>query len=135
MCACTADRVLVFVKSPLLQGNALQSVVKLFATLLSAKAKDLTYAGLVETLLGIVTPAMALQSNMVVAQCVAAMAKVVPAQEGNSTVQLFAKRVQETKEEHVRQIALLVLGEIGREKDFSEFKGIEGACSQGNRAL
>ena len=72
---------LIFIKSPLLQGNALTSVVKLFPALLQARS-GLSYGGLVDMLLGIVTPGLALPSNMVIAQCVAAMAKSATSEVG-----------------------------------------------------
>jgi len=124
------DRVLNFLKSPLLQGNALTSVVRLFPVLLQTKGSGLSYSQLVDMLLSVVTPGLALASSMVVAQCVAAMAKSVQASEGQATVERFMKRVSDAKEDHVRQISLLVLGELGRDRDLSEHKDIEDVLFQ-----
>jgi hypothetical protein len=115
---------LIFIKSPLLQGAALQSVVKLFQQLLVTPNKELSYSQLVDLLLSVVTPTISLQSGMVIAQCISTMAQNVPAAAALTTVHRFASSVTDAKDDHVRQISLLVLGEFGRDRDLSEHKTI-----------
>jgi cullin-associated NEDD8-dissociated protein 1 len=121
------SRVLEFLKSPMLQGQALSSVVKLFQNFL--QAKETSYSSLLGTLLAVVDEKLSLTQALPVAQCVAAIAKkTTTLSSGNSvllkeTVDGFVKTVSDTKATpHAKMVALLTIGEIGRDTNLTAHK-------------
>ncbi len=100
-----------------------------------AKSTETSYASLVSTLLGVVDEKLSFNQALPVAQCVAAMAKRTAALSAapnaaaggpallRETVDGFIKTVNDAKAApHSKMVALLTLGEIGRDSDLTNHK-------------
>lgn len=123
--------VLTLVKSPLLQGAALQSMLDLFQALVVAGLPGLGYR---ELLAMLVAPVTALDGQVLhkqayhsLAKCVAALTAQFP-EEALSVAQRFLDDIQHhpTNDSHFI-FALLVLGEIGRHMDLSSLRNLQPA--------
>eukprot|EP01083_Nonionella_stella_P042265 114251_1 len=110
-----------FVRSPLVQGAALSSLLDLCRTILrspGARAANITPARLRAHFARAVSEDLPKQSARAVAQCVAVVCLEAPAAEMGDVVQEFLVDV-DSKQEEVASIALLCLGELGRRRDLS----------------
>jgi cullin-associated NEDD8-dissociated protein 1 len=121
-------RILVFLKSPLLQGQALHSLVQLFQAFLLLRAVN--YSELTEKLLNLVQNSKDYNHNsaMAIAQVIAGIIKSTQLQPAqfNAAIQNFLGIVQNnTNNENLIELSLLILGEIGREHNLANEKAIE----------
>lgn len=117
-------RVVVFIKSPLLQGNVLAAVVDLFCCFLRTSNKDLTYDKLLKILMKSVDASFSFRSCTTVAKCVGAMARTGTQEQATATINQFSKLSQSEQGKDTR-LALLILGAIGREQDLSSHKLVD----------
>ena len=120
--------------SPRLQGVALSSLIRfLQACVASAKSAALQYTSLLGMLLQQVSTQAGQKLNkstyLAIAQCVAGTTEKASDKQANETVSKFVAEIVNAKEldEH-SQIALLVLGEMGRRRDLTAHAGLEAAC-------
>eukprot|EP01126_Amoeba_proteus_P036246 TRINITY_DN3689_c0_g3_i2.p1 TRINITY_DN3689_c0_g3~~TRINITY_DN3689_c0_g3_i2.p1 ORF type:complete len:1224 (-),score=235.63 TRINITY_DN3689_c0_g3_i2:455-4126(-) len=102
-------------RSSLLQGVALQSLLKLFKELVCCKSKKVTFDILLQGLTSIISPDLARQSYNSIAQCIAVLvanseASVRP------TVTRFCSEASVGSNHH-KLLAIFVLGEIGSRID------------------
>eukprot|EP00455_Lapot_gusevi_P028577 TRINITY_DN3053_c0_g2_i1.p1 TRINITY_DN3053_c0_g2~~TRINITY_DN3053_c0_g2_i1.p1 ORF type:complete len:1239 (+),score=571.04 TRINITY_DN3053_c0_g2_i1:71-3787(+) len=117
-------RVLAFLRSPLLQGQVLTSLMKLFQTMLFASYPELNYAAIMQSLMRSVTPDLPKQSFSAFAQCVATVATSAPLEVTNQTVAEFLNAIQGNTA-YTTRMALMSIGEIGRQIDLSHHANIE----------
>lgn len=112
--------ILVLVKSSLLQGAALNSMLEFFQALVQAGIPDLGYRELLSMLVAPVTQQTVLhkQAYHSLAKCAAALT-ITCHQEAQSVVEQFIKDVQTPQSDAQHIFALLVIGEIGRHVDLS----------------
>jgi cullin-associated NEDD8-dissociated protein 1 len=128
--------------SPLLQGLVLSSLIKFLQACVVSGATDdddnekspLHYNKLLMVLMSPVTTTtgcMSRSAYLSIAQCVAGTTKCASDVQAEATVTRFVGEVVSSKELGVSsQLALLVLGEIGRSRDLSAHSGLEAACLQ-----
>lgn len=113
--------VIKFIKSPLLQGIVLQSVVNLFSHLISGEESDAfkTFEQLRDILMN-QPEFLPIANCIVIASCVAVMIARLTTQQQDSVVDGFVQKIsandQDTRSQH---LCLLVLGEVGRETALS----------------
>eukprot|EP01127_Copromyxa_protea_P015661 TRINITY_DN4544_c0_g1_i1.p1 TRINITY_DN4544_c0_g1~~TRINITY_DN4544_c0_g1_i1.p1 ORF type:complete len:1238 (+),score=400.75 TRINITY_DN4544_c0_g1_i1:38-3751(+) len=111
-------------KSSLLQGIALQSLLKLFKELVTSKSKKVTYDSLLAGLTGIVAPELSRQSFSSIAQCVAVL--VANSEAGTKdTIQKFVSDVKSAKSDHQKLLAIFAIGEIGTRVDLSSYADLK----------
>eukprot|EP01087_Luapelamoeba_hula_P011790 TRINITY_DN324_c0_g1_i1.p1 TRINITY_DN324_c0_g1~~TRINITY_DN324_c0_g1_i1.p1 ORF type:complete len:1220 (+),score=279.85 TRINITY_DN324_c0_g1_i1:138-3797(+) len=110
-------KILDLVTSPLLQGLALESLLSLYSSLVTANANKFGFPVLLDSLLSMSGKSLSKQSQSSVAQCVAALC-VAAKPEASKTVDRFVDQVKKGKDGNQVQ-ALLCLGEIGRRVDLS----------------
>ncbi|XP_074601185.1 cullin-associated and neddylation-dissociated 1 [Brevipalpus obovatus] len=119
---------LVLVKSPLLQGTALQSVLDFFQALVRSSFPGLDYNTLVEQLIAPVYsmnnstaqqhPPLHKQAYHSIAKCVAAIS-IIDAEQSIRAVMNFIPHTTEGQPSQIRLFALLTIGEIGKNVDLS----------------
>ncbi|KAL6064787.1 Cullin-associated NEDD8-dissociated protein 1 [Balamuthia mandrillaris] len=117
-------QVLALVRSPLLQGLALESLLSLYATLVKAEAKKFGFAELLDSLLAASTQEATKQSLANIAKCIAALVVSVDVDNRKATVDKFIADIRKGKKENSKVLALLSLGEIGRQVDLNGHKGL-----------
>ncbi|XP_076241308.1 cullin-associated and neddylation-dissociated 1 isoform X2 [Calliopsis andreniformis] len=111
--------ILVLVKSPLLQGVALNSMLDFFQALVQADIPGLGYRELLSMLIAPVSQSVLhKQAYHSLAKCAAALT-ITWHQEAQAVVEQFLKDVQNPKTDAQHIFALLVIGEIGRHVDLS----------------
>lgn len=115
--------ILTLVKSPLLQGAALESMLEFFQALVSCRLPGLGYHDVLKLLvrpvaLGSPTNTLHKQAFHSLAKCVAAIT-VIYEQEALPVVEQFMKDVVGANNDAQHVFALLVIGEIGRHIDLS----------------
>ncbi|XP_048590232.1 cullin-associated NEDD8-dissociated protein 1 [Nematostella vectensis] len=125
--------IMVLVKSPLLQGGALNAMLTLITELVNSGIKGMTFSSLFEMLvLPIYAPQPGVQmihkqAYYSIAKCVAALTMSCPV-EGEAVVNRFVKDIQSSKvTDSVRLFSLLSLGEIGKHVDLSNHKDLAAA--------
>lgn len=111
-------------QSSLLQGIALQSLLKLFKELVTSKSKKVTYDSLLSGLTSIVTPELSRQSFSSIAQCIAVL---VANSEGSAqeTINKFVSEAKSAKTEHQKLLAIFSIGEIGTRVDLSGYSDLK----------
>jgi cullin-associated NEDD8-dissociated protein 1 len=110
----------VLLRSSLLQGLALESLLAVYAELTTINTKQASFDSLLESLTSIVSKkgeALSKQSFSSVAQALAAITLNAPTDKRAQTVERFIKDVSAGKDDQLRLLALLSLGEIGRRTD------------------
>lgn len=111
--------ILVLVKSPLLQGVALNSMLDFFQALVQADIPGLGYRALLSMLIAPVSQSVLhKQAYHSLAKCAAALT-ITWHQEAQAVVEQFLKDVQNPQSDAQHIFALLVIGEIGRHVDLS----------------
>lgn len=115
--------ILTLVKSPLLQGAALDSMLEFFQALVSCRLPGLGYHDVLKLLvrpvaLGSPTNTLHKQAFHSLAKCVAAIT-VIYEHEALPVVEQFMKDVVGANNDAQHVFALLVIGEIGRHIDLS----------------
>ena len=111
--------VLLLVRSSLLQGTALNSMLEFFQALVQAGIPDLGYRELLEMVIApIPQGGLHKQAYHSLAKCAAALT-ITCRQEAQSVVEQFIKDVQNPQSDVQTMFALLVIGEIGRHVDLS----------------
>ncbi|XP_043472361.1 cullin-associated NEDD8-dissociated protein 1 [Leptopilina heterotoma] len=117
--------ILVLVKSPLLQGAALNSMLEFFQALVQAGVPGLSYRELLSMLVAPVNiPQLHKQAYHSLAKCAAALTIMWP-QEAIGVVGQFLKDVQNPQSDARHIFALLVIGEIGRHVDLSNISSLK----------
>ncbi|PSC76088.1 cullin-associated NEDD8-dissociated 1 isoform B [Micractinium conductrix] len=127
-CAATVcDKVLpqaiALVKSPLLQGSALEALQAFFHALVSSGAKGAS----ADQLLGHLTvagtePDASRSAQHAAAQCFAVLSAASGQGGVNATVERLLRVLQDPKQDDThKRFALLCIGELGRRADFSAF--------------
>ncbi|XP_060825197.1 cullin-associated NEDD8-dissociated protein 1 isoform X1 [Bombus pascuorum] len=117
--------ILVLVKSPLLQGVALNSMLEFFQALVQADIPGLGYRELLSMLLAPVSQSVLhKQAYHSLAKCAAALT-ITWHQEAQAVVEQFLKDVQNPQSDAQHIFALLVIGEIGRHVDLSEISSLK----------
>lgn len=107
-------------RSSLLQGLALESLLTLYAELVTSNAKQASFDTLLESLISIVSKkgeALSKQSFSSIAQTIASITASAPADKRSATVERFTKEVSSSKDDSLRLLCLLSLGEVGRRVD------------------
>ncbi|XP_012274263.1 cullin-associated NEDD8-dissociated protein 1 [Orussus abietinus] len=111
--------ILVLVKSALLQGAALNSMLEFFQALVQADIPGLGYRELLSMLVAPVAQSVLhKQAYHSLAKCAAALT-ITWHQEAQCVVEQFLKDVQNPQNDAQHIFALLVIGEIGRHVDLS----------------
>jgi len=111
-------------KSSLLQGAALQSLLRLFKELVTSKSKKVSYEGLLSDLSALATPELSRQSFSSIAQCISVLVSNNP--EGSqSTINKFIGNIHSAKQDHQKLLALFSIGEIGTMVDLGEFPDLK----------
>ncbi|XP_014472303.1 PREDICTED: cullin-associated NEDD8-dissociated protein 1 [Dinoponera quadriceps] len=117
--------ILVLVKSPLLQGVALNSMLEFFQALVQAEVPGLGYRELLAMLVVPVTQSVLhKQAYHSLAKCAAALT-ITWHQEAQGIVEQLLKDVQNPQNDAQHIFALLVIGEIGRHVDLSEINSLK----------
>ncbi|XP_031563225.1 cullin-associated NEDD8-dissociated protein 1-like isoform X2 [Actinia tenebrosa] len=130
--ATTLPAVMELVKSPLLQGGALNAMLTLLTGLVNSGIKGMAFSNLFEMLvLPIYAPQgsqhLHKQAYYSIAKCVAALTISCP-NDGELVVNTFVKDIQSSKVlDAVRLFSLLSLGEIGKHVDLSSHKDLAAA--------
>ncbi|CAA6667789.1 unnamed protein product [Spirodela intermedia] len=121
---------LALVRSSLLQGQALQSLQRFFASLVHSA--NTSFDSLLDALLSSAKPSpqsggLAKQALFSVAQCVAVLCLAAGDQKCSSTVEMLKSILGDDSSSNSakQHLALLCLGEIGRRKDLSAHAHIE----------
>lgn len=119
-------RVLPTLKSPLLQGDNLQSVLILFKQLATASAIPSTE--LLQMLLSCLDAGCSPHNCRAVAQCATAVISTGENAAARATMQGFIKDIHSAETPLQRkQLALLILGEYGADHDLTSLQGAEDA--------
>ncbi|XP_024947857.1 cullin-associated NEDD8-dissociated protein 1 isoform X2 [Cephus cinctus] len=117
--------ILVLVKSPLLQGAALNSMLEFFQALVQAGIPGLGYRELLSMLVAPVSQSVLhKQAYHSLAKCAAALT-ITWHQEAQCVVEQFLKDVQNPQSDAQHIFALLVIGEIGRHVDLSSIGSLK----------
>ncbi|XP_057661547.1 cullin-associated NEDD8-dissociated protein 1 isoform X2 [Diorhabda carinulata] len=134
-------QIMVLVKSPLLQGTALQSMLDFFKALVQSNLPGLNYDSLLRLLL---MPIMNLSSNSPAAlhkQAFYSLAKCVAAitvtfhSHALPVIPQFINEIQTASTDSKQIFALLVVGEIGREIDLTSIPNLKQVIFQSFSAL
>jgi len=105
-------------KSALLQGSVLDSVLLLFKEMLNSKSKDLSYDALLSGLIALGSAEhLPKQSYHSIAQCIATLVANNDAKD--ATVSKFVEDTVKGKTDSVKLLSLYCIGEIGRRVDLS----------------
>jgi len=123
----TYPKAVELVQSSLLQGQALQALLSLFAELVSIQDKKLTYDVLLDNLLGLTKKPLAKQCYSSIAQAAAVVsASTSDAGKRDATVQRFIKDVQTKAADDTPQlVALLCLGDLGRRVNLEKVDSLQ----------
>jgi len=122
---------LELLKSSLLQGLALESMLALFQEMVKTNTKQLSFESLLEAILNVVhkhpesSGPLARQAYSSVAQCVAVLTATLKESARNATVERFINDAKSGRTESVRLLAFYCLGEIGRRTDLSNSKEVK----------
>ncbi|XP_046829916.1 cullin-associated NEDD8-dissociated protein 1 isoform X2 [Vespa crabro] len=117
--------ILVLVKSPLLQGVALSSMLEFFQALVQADIPGLGYRELLSMLVAPVNQSVLhKQAYHSLAKCAAALT-ITCQQEAQAVVEQFLKDVQNPQSDAQHIFALLVIGEIGKHVDLSGINSLK----------
>ncbi|KAG5891309.1 hypothetical protein JTB14_002870 [Gonioctena quinquepunctata] len=124
-------QVLLLVKSPLLQGTALQSMLDFFKSLVKCNLAGLNYDSLLRLLLMPIThlttnhtATLHKQAFYSLAKCVAAIT-VTCYSHALPVVPQFINEIQTASTDSQQMFALLVVGEIGREIDLTTISNLK----------
>eukprot|EP00741_Cyanophora_paradoxa_P025544 tig00000383_g24650.t1 len=113
-------RALALIRSPLLQGHALNSLVAFLGQLV---ASGVAFEALLEALMALVratgTDALGRHGFSSLAQCVAALCSRASPAQREKTVATFVASVAPAQADSMKIMALMCLGEIGRQSDLS----------------
>ncbi|XP_014219728.1 cullin-associated NEDD8-dissociated protein 1 [Copidosoma floridanum] len=119
------SQVLILVRSPLLQGAALTSMLEFFQALVQANVPNLGFRELLRMLIEPVsTETLHKQAYLSLAKCTAALTIAKP-EEAMVVVQEFLKDVNVKTPDARHIFALLVIGEIGRHTDLSSVQSLK----------
>ncbi|XP_072401896.1 cullin-associated NEDD8-dissociated protein 1 [Diabrotica undecimpunctata] len=134
-------QILVLVKSPLLQGTALQSMLDFFKSLVVCNIPDLSYDHLLRLLLMpisnlSVNPSATLhkQAFYSLAKCVAVITVTCHSQ-AHPIVPQFINEIQTAATDSQQIFALLVVGEIGRKIDLTSISNLKQVIFQSFSAI
>ncbi|ORX91195.1 Cullin-associated NEDD8-dissociated protein 1 [Basidiobolus meristosporus CBS 931.73] len=119
------ESLLNLVKSPLIQGTSLDSLLKIYATLVRTDERDFT--PLMNSLMNLVRtdgeheqPSATTQSHSIIAQCAATLCLNSPSN-CQATVNTFINEINNpSSSDSLKCFSLLALGEIGRKIDLSQ---------------
>ncbi|XP_039137910.1 cullin-associated NEDD8-dissociated protein 1 [Dioscorea cayenensis subsp. rotundata] len=121
---------LILIRSPLLQGQALQALQRFFAALVHSA--NTSFDGLLDSLISSAKPSpqaggLAKQALYSLAQCVAVLCLAAGDHKCASTVEMLKGTLTDDSSSNSwkQHLALLCLGEIGRRKDLSMHASIE----------
>ncbi|GAM20698.1 hypothetical protein SAMD00019534_038730 [Acytostelium subglobosum LB1] len=118
---------LTLLKSSVLQGVALESLLSLFASVVKLNEPQVTYKDLLNLLFdtaGQIKQPVTRQSFAPVSQCIAIITISTDATSRNATIEGLIKNLSSTEEPLVL-LSLTCIGEIGRRIDVSSFKNIQ----------
>jgi len=118
-------KALELIKSPLLQGLALESLLSLLSALVKSNVKN--FNSLLERLLSLPGAAKEVPKQVLlnVARAVAAIALGADTKDRDSTVARFIGELTKAKDETSKHVALYSLGEIGRKTDLSAHASLQ----------
>nr|CAG4651567.1 EOG090X00HY [Triops cancriformis] len=117
--------VMALVRSPLLQGSALSSLLEFLQALVAAQLPGLGYRELLPMMVSMVSQgSLHKQAFYSLAQSVAALA-VTQDQEAPQLVRQFLQDAQKPRSDAHHIFALLAIGEIGKHVDL---RGVTGVC-------
>ncbi|XP_020625713.1 cullin-associated NEDD8-dissociated protein 1-like [Orbicella faveolata] len=134
-CSSTLPAIMGLIRSPLLQGGALNATLTLLTELVMSGMKGMGFKDLFQMLVSpIYSSSHGNQQTVIhkqafhsIAKCVAALAMSCPS-DGQSVVNQFVKDIQSAKvSDPVRLFSLLSLGEIGRHIDLSSHQDLAEA--------
>lgn len=122
------------VHSPLLQGGALAAILEFLQALVSTKSSNLGYSQLLKSLTGpfhssqstVDSAIIHRQSYHSVARCVAALSSACPKETPGTVTSLIQEIRNRGSPESARVLALLCLGEVGRNGSLGGSKEVQG---------
>lgn len=113
-------------RSNLLQGSALDSLLVLYSELVKSNSKGFEYDTLLESLLSIAASETSKQVLSNLAKTIAAISTSAKPEQRNAIVTRFIKDLGKGKEDLAKQhLALYSIGEIGRRSDLSNHDSIQ----------
>ncbi|VEN51680.1 unnamed protein product [Callosobruchus maculatus] len=124
-------QILLLVKSPLLQGTALQSMLDFFKSLVKCNLQGLNYDSLLRLLLVPISNLSTCQNATLHKQAFYSLAKCVAAitvtchSQALPVVPQFISEIQTAQSDSQQIFALLVVGEIGREIDLTTIANLK----------
>ena len=119
-------KILVFLRSPLLQGDILSNLRSFFRHLVTAKFQELNYDVILNALITTASEDISKQAASNVSQCVAAIVIASTPETIYATVNRFFEVIQNSASDFKSlRISILALGEIGRIVDLSGNLNIE----------
>lgn len=118
---------LELLKSTLLQGLALDSLMKLFGGLVKVNSAATGYDALLDKILLVGTSDGHKQVLTNAAKCVAAVAVSVDAKVRDNTISKFTKDLSGKGTDVQKQITLYCIGEIGRRVDLTSHSSLQGS--------
>lgn len=130
-------RTIKLLHSPLLQGESLRSLIKFFKACCvhGGKVPALSFDALLKTLLGVVSENSSKSTFIAVSQCVAGIA-LQEDKKTAATVTQFVNNIKGSASDPIKEVSLLAVGEIGKQKDLGTHADIEkvinGAFSSKN---
>lgn len=124
-------QILVLIRSPLLQGTALQAMMDFFQALVTSGNTDVGFRELYQMLVKPVyrpDPSIHIhkQAFHSFAKCIAALAISCPKQCNAVVVQFISDIKTPSATDNIRLLCLLTLGEIGKHIDLSETPELQG---------
>ncbi|RZB66666.1 cullin-associated NEDD8-dissociated protein 1 [Asbolus verrucosus] len=131
-------QILVLVKSPLLQGSALNSMLDFFKTLVQCNLPGLSYNDLLQFLIHPISISQGVGAGDIVihkqayyslAKCVAAIT-VTMQHTALHIVPQFINEIRTARHDSQKIFTLLVVGEIGREIDLTSFPNLDQIISE-----
>ena len=119
------------IQSSLLQGNALESLTKLFAQLVRGKYESFSFKEILESLLKLAADGKLVKQNYIsIGRCVSAIVLNAPNQaDATATVNRFLSDVKADSDQ-AKLIALFCLGDIGRKSDLSSYTDLRDTLSK-----
>jgi cullin-associated NEDD8-dissociated protein 1 len=124
-------QVLLLVQSSLLQGQALDALTLLFATLVRSHQAVFTFKDLLDSLMSLSQSNQKLvkQNYLSIGRCVSAIVLNSNANDAQATVQRFITDIKGGGSEQQRLISLYCLGDIGRKSDLSAHGDLRATLS------